>query len=308
MLPTRLVRDAHTPPGRWGVDAAAQAAYQAAHAGGGAALCVLGGGSVHDTNPGPVPVHTDDATAGLRVVAEAVHAAGGRVVLQLRHSGSAKLGADRVPPWSCSAVPHPNLGVVPRPMPTAVIADVVAGFAAAARRVRAGGFDGVEIHGASGYLVNQFLSPATNHRTDAYGGTTANRTRFLAEILDAVRGAVGEELVVGVRLTAEEGFERGLHPTESARIAAAVAGTVDYVHVAYGGSGARAEISPGFGDLDARRRAQAMVGAAVAVPVVAGGGVRTVAEADELVSTGVCDLVAMTRAFVADPAAGRASA
>ena len=244
-LPNRLVGDAHTLAVPWTDDNAVQSAYQAGRASGGVALCVLGGGSVHQSSPGPVPTHAGHrAVPGLRAVAEAVHPCGTRLVLQLRHSGSAKRNGLGGAPWSCSPVPHPALGIVPVAMSQAMIDDVVAGFAAAARSVREGLFDGVEIHGASGYLINQFLSPATNQRTDDYGGSFDNRLRFAVQVVDAVRAEVGAGFVVGFRLTANEFIDGGLRPAAAAGIAAALQSRVDYVHVTAGGAGRPDQISP----------------------------------------------------------------
>jgi 2,4-dienoyl-CoA reductase-like NADH-dependent reductase (Old Yellow Enzyme family) len=303
-LRNRLVGDAHTLAVPWTDDNAAQCAYQAGRARGGVALCVLGGGSVHQTSLGPVPTHDRRALAGLRAVAEAVLPYGTRLVLQLRHSGSSKRNGLGGAPWSCSPVPHPGLGVVPIAMSQMMIDDVIAGFAAAARRAHEGFFDGVEIHGASGYLVNQFLSTATNQRTDDYGGSFANRLRFAIQVVDAVRAEVGAGFVVGFRLTANEFVDGGLRPATVAGIAAALQSRVDYLHVTIGSSWRPDQISPaGTLPLAERFRDHAMVTRALSVPTVVGGRLRTLAEACELIGGGVSDLAAMTRTLIADPLA-----
>lgn len=267
-------------------------------------MCVLGGGSVHASSPGPIPTH-DGAVPGLRAVAESVHTYGARLVLQLRHSGSAKPSGLGGAPWSCSPVPHPVFGIAPVPMTRAMIEEVVAGFAAAAGRARQGDLDGVEIHGASGYLVNQFLSPATNERTDAYGGVLANRLRFAMEILDAVRAEVGAEFVVGFRLTANEFVDGGLVPEEAAKIAVALQARVDYMHVAVGGPWRPDEISPILArPIRDRFRDHVRVTREVSVPTAVGGLLSNAAEADAVIANGICELVAMTRALIADPRSG----
>ena len=115
-------------------------------------------------------------------------------------------------------------------MTTTMIEDVVAAFAGAARRCQDGGLDGVELHAAHGYLIHQFLSPATNVREDDYGGSTENRARFLIEILQAVRGEVGD-FPIGVRLSGTDFIEGGVDPAEAARIAKLVEPLVDFVDV-----------------------------------------------------------------------------
>src|SRR5690606_9346615 len=97
------------------------------------------------------------------------------------------------PPWGVSTVPNPQTGIVPNPMGKAEIEEVIAYFAAAARRCREGGIEGIEVHAAHGYLIMQFLSKLTNTREDEYGGSLENRMRFLREILIAVRKAVGDD-------------------------------------------------------------------------------------------------------------------
>jgi N-ethylmaleimide reductase len=161
-------------------------------------------------------IHSDAQVAGWRQVTDAVHAAGGRIFLQLWHVGRMSHpdfhgGALPVAP---SAVPFEGSiwkfdasvgkgGMVACPTPRALalaeIADIVADFRAAARRAMDAGFDGVEIHGANGYLIDQFLRTSSNHRTDAYGGSRENRLRFLREVVEAVTDEVGAQRT-GIRL------------------------------------------------------------------------------------------------------------
>src|SRR3546814_10071862 len=107
-----------------------------------------------------------------------------RVFQQIWHGGHIYPVLDQSPPWGVSTVPNPATGIVPNPMGIAEIEEVIAAFAASARRCREGGIDGIEIHASHGYLIMQFLSPLTNTRTDRYGGSLENRMRFLLEIID----------------------------------------------------------------------------------------------------------------------------
>ena len=149
-------------------------------------------------------IHSEAQVAGWRDVADAVHAAGGRVVMQLMHCGRASVGANKDPEAETvapSALQSPDLipgpdGVpqatdIPRALEIDEIASVVAEYAAAARNARRAGFDGVELHCASGYLPMQFLSSNSNRRSDRYGGTVENRVRFVSETLEALADAIG---------------------------------------------------------------------------------------------------------------------
>lgn len=149
-------------------------------------------------------IHTAAQVQGWRGVAEAVHGAGGRIVVQLMHCGRASVRANKDPtaetiaPSAISCpdpIPGPD-GVpqttdAPRPLETREIADVVEEYATAARNARCAGLDGVELHCASGYLPMQFLSSNSNRRMDRYGGSAANRVRFVVETLEALAGAIG---------------------------------------------------------------------------------------------------------------------
>ena len=162
-------------------------------------------------------IYTDAMTDGWRLITDAVHARGGRIFLQLWHMGRASHSSFHGGslPVSASAIAITGEGIhtptgkqayeVPRALYTAEIPGVVADYARAAARARVAGFDGVEIHAANGYLVDQFLQSKTNHRTDRYGGSVENRFRFLAEVVEAVSAEwpVGR---VGVRLAPNGGF------------------------------------------------------------------------------------------------------
>lgn len=162
-------------------------------------------------------IHSDAQVAGWRNVTDAVHAKGGRIFLQIWHGGRAchpdlNHGAQPVAPSAIAirneTVYTPNGKVpyvTPRELTVAEIADIVAGFAHAAKQAKAAGFDGVEVHGANGYLIDEFLRDGSNKRTDAYGGSFANRARFLFEVLHAVIDVWGADRV-GLRLSPLNSF------------------------------------------------------------------------------------------------------
>ena len=156
-------------------------------------------------------IHDDEMIPGLRALVEAGHRHGVQMGIQLYHGGrqvSPRIaGAQPIAP---SAIPDPVVNELPREMSRADIADVVKAFGAAAGRAKQAGFDFIEIHGAHGYLVAEFLSPFSNHRSDEYGGSPEKRRRFLEEIYASVKAATDDSFPVTVRLSAEENLPGGL--------------------------------------------------------------------------------------------------
>jgi N-ethylmaleimide reductase len=162
-------------------------------------------------------LHTEEQVTGWRAVTDAVHAAGGRIVVQLWHTGRIShpvMRPDGSTPVSASAIAAegevityegPKRFPTPRPLEIDEIAAIVADFAQAARHAVRAGFDGIEIHAANGYLVDQFLRDGANQRTDAYGGSIENRARFLLEVVDATSAAIGAHRV-GVRISPTSPF------------------------------------------------------------------------------------------------------
>jgi N-ethylmaleimide reductase len=194
-------------------------------------------------------VFNDAQVEGWKAVTDAVHTAGGRILLQIWHGGrtSHALLNDGVEPVAPSAIRIESDGVhtpqgkvpfaMPRELTVAEIAGIVADFGAAARNAKRAGFDGIEIHGANGYLIDQFLRDGTNRRTDAYGGSLENRLRFLTEVLDAVIAEVGADRV-GVRISPLNSYHEMLD-SDPAALTAAVAKLLDsrkaaYLHVMRG--------------------------------------------------------------------------
>jgi len=196
-------------------------AYYAARARGGVGLIVTGSTSVHPTSSSrlrPALANWDDGiVAPYRRLAAAVHAHGARIFAQLNHAGALS-GAGGLPggrPLAPSVIDLEKAEAPPRALLEPEIAEIVAAFAAAAARARDGGLDGIELHGGHGNLIQQFLSPHTNRRDDAYGGPLENRLRFAREVAVAVRAAVGPDFTVGLRLSAEEDYPDGLFLPET---------------------------------------------------------------------------------------------
>jgi len=295
-IPNRIVRTAHST-GTMGEDLIA---YHEARARGGIGLTILEIAGVQPSTATAIPVYADTVLRFYDEAARRLHAHGTKVFQQLWHGGAAYGRAGQ--PISASAVPAPTVHLVPRPMTQAMIDDTVAAFAAAARRCRDGGLDGVELHAAHGYLIHQFLSPATNHREDAYGGDTAGRTRFLIEILEAIRSEVGRGYPVGVRLSGTDFIEGGVGPSEAAAIAQLVEPLVDFVDVSMSSYWRFHKFLSTLDDpLGYEIPTSQQVTKAVQVPTIVTGRIMTLDQAEHLVATGVADLVSMVRAMLADP-------
>jgi len=230
-LPNRVVMAPMTRnrAGPGNVPGPLNAAYYAQRAGAG--LIVSEGTQISPQGvgyPGTPGIHSAEQVAGWRLVTEAVHRAGGRMFLQLWHVGRISHpslqpgGALPVAPSAIApagqALTRDGLKpyVAPRPLATEDIAGIVADYRRGAANARAAGCDGVELHGANGYLVDQFLRDGTNRRTDRYGGSAPNRARFLAEVVEALVGIWGGERV-GVRLSPTNPFNdmTDSHPAQT---------------------------------------------------------------------------------------------
>ncbi len=180
-------------------------------------------------------MYNDHMIASHYLVAQAIKEQGAAAILQLSHGGrQANAGATGLPPVAPSEVPCKFVQRMPRALSVEEIVEIEDKFAAAAVRAKMAGFDGVEIHGAHGYLIGSFLSPYTNKRTDEYGGSFENRARFPKNIIRKVRAAVGDDFVVGYRISGSEGVEGGLTPEDTARFGASIQDDVDYINVAAG--------------------------------------------------------------------------
>ncbi|MCH2174058.1 NAD(P)/FAD-dependent oxidoreductase [Myxococcota bacterium] len=308
--------------------------YFEARARGGAALLLVG--SVGITfpegigTPNQTALASDDHTPGMAKMAKAVHAHGARLAVQLVHNGKAAVMDIRqgrsmwVPSEPVSAeadtlsgmltpaeaevmgTPYgvPGARIDYHVMSHADIATMAEHFAVATERARAAGVDGVEIHAGHGYLIDEFLSPTSNFRTDAYGGTVDNRARFLVEVLEAIRERVGRDYPVWCRLNGEEYLTEGETPEDACRVAElAEAAGADAFHMS-----AYADPSQAIGYTEAHATHTpgrflpyaAAVKARVGVPVIAVGRISPQL-AEQTLSRGNADFVAMGRALIADP-------
>jgi 2,4-dienoyl-CoA reductase-like NADH-dependent reductase (Old Yellow Enzyme family) len=290
---------------------AALIAYHRARARGGVGLIVTQVAGVHETaryTSHLLMATEDGCIPGYRALAEAVHAEGAAVCAQLFHPGREIMeSADGLlaVAYAPSSVPNERFHVMPRALSAGMIGEIVAGYAAAARRMRAAGLDGVEVVASHGYLPSQFLNPRVNLRSDAYGGDEAGRQRFLAEVLQAIRRATDEDFVVGLRISAGEREEDGLTADEALAACVALEGDLDYVNVTTGTSatlGGAVHIAPpmafapGYLAPDA-----AAFKRALRVPVFVAGRINQPQEAEAILAAGQADMCGMTRAMIADP-------
>ena len=255
--------------------------------------------------PYQLGAHSDVVIPGLARMASAVHEAGGRVSLELAHCGrqtnSRVTGLQPVAP---SPVPcERSGGYMPRELTIGEIETIVDRFARAARRAQEAGVDAIEIHGASGYLLNAFLSPFSNLREDAYGGSPAARMRFPLQVVAAVRDTVGADFPLIYRLCADEFVTGGLTPNDTAPFAAELerAG-IDLIDVSAGiyesvlATQPPMEVAPGS-LLDTA----SVIKAAVAIPVSTAGKLGNLDVAERALGAGMVDFVTIARGLHADP-------
>jgi 2,4-dienoyl-CoA reductase-like NADH-dependent reductase (Old Yellow Enzyme family) len=245
-------------------------------------------------------IHEDRLIPGLRRLAQAVQEQGSRIAVQINHAGGKALPDPASgTPVGPSAVPPYNSEAIPRELSLDEVGEIIAAFGQAARRAKEAGFDAVEVHGAHGFLNNQFTSPLTNKRTDRYGGSLENRIRLPLEIVTEVRRQVGESYPVFYRLAATDWLEGGLSIEEGQRIAKALEeASVDVIDVSGGLFGASHPSLAGQGYLVPLAEEMKKV---VEVPVIGVGGISEPEFADQVIRQGRVDLVAVGRAILRDP-------
>jgi 2,4-dienoyl-CoA reductase-like NADH-dependent reductase (Old Yellow Enzyme family)/thioredoxin reductase len=286
----------------------ANLAYLKRRARGGPGLIITEISAVHPSGVAinsELGAYDDRFIPGLKKLADVAHAAGCKVALQLHHAGRESLyllkeGKAIAPSPIRSLV----FGLTPREITRDEIQEIIAAFGAAAFRARQAGFDAVEVHGAHGYLLTQFLSSLCNQREDEYGGNLSNRSRFMIEILQEVRRRVGSDFPISLRISTEECIKGGYSVEDMQSILPnLVKAGADLIHASLGTHGspggitsAPAEYEPGFNVWRAKK-----VKEVVDVPVIAVGRFSDPALADEVIGRGEADLVAFGRQFLADP-------
>lgn len=258
--------------------------------------------------PGKMGIHTDDFAPDFKTLTQAVHEAGAKIAVQLVHAGgqttSAVIGRQPLAPSAVKVDQFPEL---PAELSKEQIDRTIAAFADAARRARAWGFDAVQLHAAHGYLINQFLSPLTNRRTDEYGGTMENRSRFALEVFKGVRQAVGPDFAVMIKLNAADHLEGGL--STDAAIHAAIkldAAGIDAIEVS-SGTPVSGKLGPARDRINAPAKEAynldlaCRVKAAVTCPVISVGGYRSYEVAEKAVKDAGVDYIALSRPLIREP-------
>ena len=255
---------------------------------------------------GGIAIGYDDRNDdGFRQAADAVRAAGGVLIGQLWHPGRQQLWAPVRSPKGISEKPDAFSWTVPNVMSEAELRELTHRFVEVAQRLHRAGFHGVELHGAHGYLLTQLLSPWSNDRTDAYGGSLENRTRFAREVAQGIRQTCGADFVIGLKMPGDEGVQPGIDPDESLRIATRMKaeGVIHYVAISQGNFSLSLENhvpdlffrEAHFAHLAARMRPEL-----APLPLMSIGRISTPALAESLLVRGDCDLVGMSRALIAD--------
>ncbi|MFM7093735.1 MAG: FAD-dependent oxidoreductase [Actinomycetota bacterium] len=297
-LKNRIVRSAHGTL----LSGEGLIAYHEARARGGVAMSTLEATSVHDSAPSLMPLYNDSIIPIYREIADRMRPYGMKMFAQVYHPGAAARPRKAPFPYAASAIPSPNIGTIPMPMSTDMIGDVVKAFGDAARRIRDGGLDGIDVHASSGYLLQQFMSPATNLRDDEYGGSFENRMRFLVETLEEIRRVVGNDFCVGIRLPNEEYIPGGLTPQDNAEIAQYVEKYVDYVSLHMGSYWRFHKLLSTMEDpLGHEMAPNEVITKVVSKPTMVVGRIMTLDHANHIVESGAGDMVSMVRALIADP-------
>ena len=306
----RIVFSAHlTNYARDGKPTEQHAAYYAARAAGGTGLIITEEHSTHPTDwPYEKLIHGfhRDVIPGYRRITEAVHRHRVPIFAQINHNGGqASSMYSRRAVWAPSPVADPLFREVPKAVSLAEIEEIVAGYATVAEHCAEGGFDGIELQCSHSSIVRGFLSPATNRRTDDYGGSLENRARLLVEIVAAVRRVIGNRLALGVRICGDELIEGGTTIDEAVRVAEIVehTGQVDYINTSIGVATASLfmieasmHVPPGYALF-----IPSAIRKAVDLPVVGVGRFKDPLQAERALADGHCDLVGVVRGQIADP-------
>lgn len=252
----------------------------------------------------PMRIDHDRFRSGLAALTEAVHNEGAKIAVQLHHTGrqNSQGNTERnEPPIAPTAGITSAFGTPPRAIELEEIPGLIDMYAQGARRAVQSGFDAVELHGAHGYLLGQFLSPKTNKRTDEYGGSLENRARFALEVVKAVRDIVGPDFPVMYRLSVEEPYEGGLPLEEGLKFCQMLEPYVDALDVSAGNYDTADVLLPMYPPGNLVHYAKA-VKERVSVPVIAVGRLTWLLdEMDQAVASGELDFVALGRAQLADP-------
>lgn len=278
--------------------------YFVERAKGGIGMMLVGGGSIHPGGqelPDLPQMFNDRCIPSLKKMVDAVKPHGPLFGVQLMHGGRQSYLPQKVAP---SAIPAPAVvkGEV-RALEINEIKELVSCFGDAALRCQTAGFDFIEIHGAHGYLINQFLAPNSNIRTDAYGGSFENRTRFLLEIIADIQEKTGQGFPIGIRINGNDYIENGWTLDDMVRLAPALEKTgIVYLHISGGVYGSTQLTIPSmYTPHGCFVHLAEAVKKVVDLPVVTVGRIKDPVHADQVIKEGKADIVALGRSVLADP-------
>lgn len=286
--------------------------YAEARARGGAGLIITGNRLVHPTSNtftrGYSYGYKKDMIEPDRAMTSAVHEHGSRIFAQLNHfgvNGTTSSMDDYRVLWSSSTMKSPAFSETPKPMDQGDMAEVREGWALSAAHAKEAEFDGVEVHLSHSYLLQQFISPLFNKRTDDYGGSLDNRLRFPLEVIEEVRHRVGNDYVVGIRLPLDEMVPGGMEIDEWLEVARLIAktGMIDYIMTTAATYHSVTYIMPPADIPDGwlLSRSKKLKEAVPDLPIFAVGGIKDPVMAENALADGSADMIAMTRQQIADP-------
>jgi len=269
----------------------------------GASMIVVENAAVHESGMGApftLRVDNDSYIGGLSKLAETIHSEGALAFLQINHAGRYAYTPNRLAPS-----PVQIKDIIPKEMTLQEINDTINAFAEAARRVRESGFDGVELHGGTGYLISQFVSPRLNTRNDIYGGTMENRFRFPLETIKAVQKKVGHDYPVGYRFLADELLPHGFHIDEAELLAKEIEKLgIAYISVMIGTH--ESFYIPPYVEMEKNEcymaeYASRIKKAVQKTPIITAGRIQTPEGAENILKEGKADLIGLARVLFADP-------
>lgn len=241
-------------------------------------------------------IWSDDHIEGLKSLVDKVKSHGSKIAIQLAHAGRKCESNDEyiVAP---SSIRFSKEYRIPKELTKDEIKKIVLAFKEAAKRANEAGFDAIEIHGAHGYLIHEFLSPITNKRTDEYGGSLENRTRFLKEILFSIKEIWPEDKPILLRVSADDYAEDGINKEEMVKIINEIKDSIDMVHVSTGGLvNVKINAYPGYQVIHAET-----IKKECGIPTIAVGLIKEYDQIEEIVSNNRADLIALGRALLRDP-------
>ncbi|MFJ5786104.1 FAD-dependent oxidoreductase [Streptomyces hydrogenans] len=279
------------------------AAFYAERARGGAGLIVTGGIAPNEAGrpwDGGAKLTTPEEVAEHRLITDAVHGEGGRIAMQILHFGRYAYHPALVAP---SALQAPISPFVPNELTEAEVEQTVEDYARCAELAREAGYDGVEVMGSEGYLINEFIAAATNHRTDRWGGSYENRVRFPLEIVRRIRERVGDDFIIVYRLSMLDLVPGGSTLEEVVRLAKEIeAAGATIINTGIGWHEARIPTIATSVPRGAYTWVTKKLMGAVSVPLVTSNRINTPEVAEEILADGRADLVSLARPFLADPA------